>query len=154
MKIVYCKKWSLFRKQPHNIITQQEAQARHNKGEAYTAVISNSNTDTIRYVVDINSRFITVSFFNKEFENYLVYGFMKTDDKLFLNTAYYYRFQDGKEIEHIYFNFKENGDMITEKKDYINNIVEESEAKVDVSVNWESIPQFGEYQNLLKEERK
>lgn len=154
MKIVYCKKWSLFRKQPHDIITQQQARSRHEKGEPYTVVIYNSNSDSVRYVVDINLRFITVRFFNEEFENYLLYSFLKIDNKLFLNTAYYYRFQNNQEIEHLYFNFKENGDMVTEKKDYLNNIVEETEAKVDVSVNWEAIPQFGEYQNLLKEERK
>ena len=43
--------------------------------------------------------------------------------------------------------------MVAEKKDYIKNIVEESEYKVDVSCNWECIPKFGEYQELLKEER-
>ncbi|MBP1590662.1 MAG: hypothetical protein ILP22_01310 [Oscillospiraceae bacterium] len=154
MKTVYCKKWSVFRKQPHDIITEQEAKLRHEKDEAYTAVIYNSNHETVRYVVDVNSRFIVVNFFNEELENYLMYGFKKTEGKLFLNTAYYYRFQDNKEIEHIYFNFKENGDMVAEKKDYIKNIVEESEYKVDVSCNWECIPKFGEYQELLKEERK
>ena len=110
MKTVYCKKWSVFRKQPHDIITEQEAKLRHEKDEAYTAVIYNSNHETVRYVVDVNSRFIVVNFFNEELENYLMYGFKKTEGKLFLNTAYYYRFQDNKEIEHIYFNFKENGD--------------------------------------------
>ena len=153
MKIIYCKKWSVFRKQPHDIITEQEAKRRHEKNGPYTAVIYNSKDDTVRFVVDVNSRFIVVNFFNEELENYLMYGFVKIEGKLFINTAYYYRFLDNKEIEHIYFNFKENGDMVTEKKDYIKDIVEESESKVDVSGNWLSIPEFGNYKEILIEQR-
>ena len=74
MKIIYCKKWSVFRKQPHDIITEQEAKRRHEKNEPYTAVIYNSKDDTVRFVVDVNSRFIVVNFFNEELENYLMYG--------------------------------------------------------------------------------
>ncbi len=43
--------------------------------------------------------------------------------------------------------------MVVEKKDYINDFVEESESKVDVSGNCASIPEFGSYKEILIEER-
>ncbi len=53
----------------------------------------------------------------------------------------------------IFFNFYENGEMFAEKRNYITNEIEEREGIVDVSSNWENIPQLGDYSNVMIKER-
>lgn len=44
MKIVYCMEWSVFRKQPHNIISKQEAKEKHmSRGTYVAAIYENEN---------------------------------------------------------------------------------------------------------------
>ena len=151
MKIIYCKEWALFKKQPHDIITEQEAKNRYSKKESYVAVLYENNT--LKYVVEIDGISETVRFYDDNLDNYLLYSFVKKGENMFLNTAYYYCFKEGKKVEHVYFNFKENGEMVAEKRDYIEGRVEGSEGTVDVSCNWERIPDFGEYNSVIRIDR-
>ncbi|MBQ7775067.1 MAG: hypothetical protein IJ379_04015 [Lachnospiraceae bacterium] len=151
MKIVYCEEWSLFKKQPHKILSEQDAKKKAAKEETYTAVLYED--DKVRYVIEVNKAFLTVRFYNDAFEYYLLYGFEKKDDRLFLNMAYHYAYLDGEEQETTLFNFKENGEMVAERRNYISGEVEEREGVVDVSCNWEPIPEFGDYHGVIRVER-
>ena len=48
-------------------------------------------------VIGINEASLTVRFYNENQENYLLYGFVKKGDKLFLNAAYHYLYDNGGE---------------------------------------------------------
>lgn len=152
VKIVYCTEWSLFKKQPHNILNEQDAKSKFVSEGIYVAVIYEN--EKVKNVIEIDEMSLTVRFYNDNQENYLLYGFVKKNDKLFLNTAYHYTYFNNKKIEHILFNFKENGEMFVEKKDYISGELEEREAVVDVSCNWEPFPKFGEYAGVIKVDRE
>lgn len=52
------------------------------------------------------------------------------------------------------FGFKQNGELYMEKRDLLSGEIEEREAVVDVSCNWEDFPKFGDYSRLLILERK
>ena len=151
MKIVYCMEWSLLKKQPHNILSEEDAKERYIKEESYVSVIYENNK--VKNVIEIDEISITVRFYNDSLENYLLYGFIKKDDKLFLNTAYHYTYKESKKVEHILFNFKENGEMFIEKRDFITGNVEERDGIVDVSCNWELFPDFGDYHGLIRVNR-
>ena len=105
-------------------------------------------------VIGINENSLTVRFYNGNQENYLLYGFVKKGDKLFLNATYHYLYNNGVEVEMTLFNFKETGELFMERRSKASGEVEQREAVVDVTCNWEDIPQFGEYQGVIKVERE
>ena len=151
MKIVYCMEWSLLKKQPHVILTEQDAKEKYIREGTYVSVLYEN--DKVKNVIEIDEMSVTVRFYNDNLENYLLYGFIKKDGKLFLNTAYHYTYKEGKKVEHILFNFKENGEMFIETRDFVTGSVEEKEAIVDVSCNWEPFPAFGDYNGLIRVNR-
>lgn len=152
MKIVYCMEWSLFKKQPHNILSEQDAKERYKKEQSYVSVIYENKK--VKHVIESDKMSISVRFYNDDLENYLLYGFVKKEGKLFLNMAYYYTYKESKKVEHILFNFEENGEMFIEKRDFITGNVEEKDGVVDVSFNWEYYPNFGDYSGLIRVERE
>lgn len=97
MKITYCTVWSLFRKQPYHILSESDAKEKHINGEPYGVVIYEAE-DVIN-VIEIDENSLTVRFYNDKFENYLLYGFVKKDNRLFLNTVYHYLYNNGEEVE-------------------------------------------------------
>ena len=152
MKTIYCKQWSLFKKQPHCIISESEAKNKHINGESYVAVIYEA--EKIKNVIEIDKVSLTVRFYNENQENYLLYGFAKKGVKLFLNAAYHYLYDNGEKIEMTLFNFKETGELFMERSNNASEEVEQRDAIVDVVCNWEVFPQFGEYQGVIKVERE
>lgn len=150
--IVYCMEWALFKKQPHNILSEHEAKERFINEGTYVAVLYENNN--VKYVIEIDEVSLTVRFYNDNLENYLIYGFVKKNNKLFMNMACHYTYLNNKKIEHIIFNFNENGEMFTEKRDYVSGVVEEKEAIVDISCNWEDFPEFGYYYDVIRVERE
>lgn len=127
MKITYCTEWSLFRKQPNHILSESDAKERHINGEPYVAVIY--ETEDVINVIEIDESSLTVRFYNEKFENYLLYGFVKKDNRLFLNTAYHYLYNNGEEVE-------------------------QREIVVDVTCNWEDFPEFDNYFGIIRAERE
>ena len=151
IKTIYCEEWSLYRKEPHNVLSEDEAKRKSNNGESYVAVLYED--DDLKYVVGVNKMSLTVRFYNENLEDYLLYGFVKKQDKLFLNMANHWNYSNGEIIETILFNFKETGEMIVAKTNRLTNEVEEMESVVDVSSNWEEVVEFGQYQNVIRIER-
>lgn len=152
IKIVYCKEWALFGKEPHCIINESEAEDKHKNGESYVAVVYEK--EKVINVITNNKTSLTVRFYNDNQENYLLYGFVKRENKLFLNLAYHYLYDNGEEVETTLFKFKETGELFIERRNNVSGEVEQREDVVDVTCNWEEIPQFGEYQEVLKVERE
>ncbi len=94
-----------------------------------------------------------VKMVNHFLRKYLIYQFTLINEKLFLTGAYYYEYEKGEKIGHTIFSFKDDGKMLCEKKNYKSNEIEEREGIVDVSVNWEDIPEFGDYESIIRTER-
>lgn len=151
MKILYCKKWWFHKQKPINILNEEIARSNHLKGEDYTAVLSQYGV--IRYIIEISKADVFVNFIDDNERKYLTYTFhKKTEDKIFLSAAYYHYYETEKEL--LIFAFKENGKLYMEKRNLMNGEVDEREAVVDVSCNWEKIPEFGDYLNLIVLERQ
>ena len=52
------------------------------------------------------------------------------------------------------FNFKDTGELFMARRNNEIKIVEEREANVNVSCNWEEYPEFGDYSRLIILERE
>ena len=152
MEIIYCKKWWFPRKKSIEIFNEETARNNHLSGEDYTVVLKQN--DMVSYVVEMAKNDVFVHFMNDNEVNYITYAFHKENDKLFLNAAYYHSYEAEKEIELMVFGFKQNGELYMEKRDLLSGEIEEREAVVDVSCNWEDFPKFGDYSRLLILERK
>ena len=96
---------------------------------------------------------MTIILSNENLENYLFYGFVVKEGKLFLNTVYHYTYVNGEKLEHTLFNFNENGEMYIERRNLKTNEIEEREGVVDVTSNWEECPKIGHYSGVIKKER-
>lgn len=149
--IIYSEGWSNIRKKPHNIISREEALRKGENGESFFAEIFDD--DILIRVISINKDYYSVRFYDENQMLYLIYQFTLINEKLFLTGAYYYEYEEGEKIGHTIFSFKDDGKMLCEKMNYKSNETEEREGIVDVSVNWEDIPEFGDYESIIRTER-
>ncbi len=125
MEILYCMKWSLHKKRPIEVISQSTAFAKHCEGNRYTVVLSEKGV--VNNVIELDKDGIIVRFMDEKERTYLLYGFRrKNQEEIFLNTVYYYNYENEKEIENIFYK----------------------------SCNWEKYPEFGEYSRLIILERE
>ena len=93
---------------------------------------------------------------NENCEKYLTYAFHREkEDDLFLNAVYYHDYDENNiETQILIFGFETTGQLFMEKRNLLTGDVEEREAKVDISCNWEKFPKFGDYDSLIKKERE
>ena len=153
MKIVYCNEWSLFYKEPLEIWDKDVALECHNTGKRYSALIYEDNI--LKNVIELDKDGAIVRFYDKDMNVFLLYGFRRKDNnKLFLNAAYHYLYKNATKIEQTIFNFKDTGELFMERRNIESKNVEEREAIVDVSYNWEEYPEFGNYCSLIRVERE
>lgn len=153
MEILYCKKWWYARKRPIDTLDEKTAHHNHLCGKDYSVVMSQSGV--ISCVLDVSQNDVFVNFINKEGEKYLTYAFHREkDDDIFLNAVYYHNYENNKETEIMIFSFKVNGELYMEKRNLIDEDVEEREANVEVSCNWDKYPKFGDYSSLVVLDRE
>lgn len=152
MEMIYCKKWWFPEKEFFEIMNEETARKNHSKNKDYTVVLKQN--DKVSYVVEMTRNDVFVHFMNDNEVQYLIYDFHKENDRLFLNAVYYYNYQGEKESELMIFGFEKSGELYMEKRDLLTGEIEEREAVVDVSCNWEDFPKFGDYSRLLILERE
>lgn len=153
MDITYCKKWWQKKKKIVDEINIDEAMRIDENGENYTAIIWNEKN--IYAVIDVTKNCYFVRFLDELQNQYLVYEFQKKENgKVFLKGATHFEYNE-EILSILYvFNFEENGELFMEKTDVINGITEQKEDVVDVSTNWDICPCFGEYEHILRKERR
>ena len=84
---------------------QRTAFVKHCEGNRYTAVLSEK--DAVKNVIEVDKDGVIVRFMDENEQTYLLYGFRrKSEEEMFLNAVYYYNYQNGKETENIFYNFK------------------------------------------------
>jgi len=128
----------------------------HENRKIYFATIYNKNKP-INFL-EINNDFVLVGFLDELNRQYMDYVFYEVEpNKLSLKKAQYWEFvgdtDEMKTSER--YSFTQDGGLIIEEADILNNVIETKEAtqKVDVSGNYEAYPEFGQYEALIKKER-
>lgn len=154
MNLTYCDKWSIGKKKPWNYIDESEAKLRHQRKETYSAIMNENNK--VMNIVEVTNRAVIVYFLDEKLCSYLSYVFRIVDENnIFLNTATYYSYDGLTDIkkECTMVSFEKNGYIIMEQKDLFTNISKETDFMNDVSMNWDVLPEFGQYQSLCRKER-
>lgn len=146
MDIQYFKKW--FRKGGHGIgpISQIEAKTFHEQGIRYIAVVDG------KYIVDVAPPWYSVYFLDSLQRIFLEYDFQVIESRLFLKGAKHRQFTENTTNVSVYhgFNFEQSGAYITERQE---TTTEQKQGMFRTDALWESIPEFGFYDQLLVIER-
>ena len=106
--------------------------------------------------VHLKLGYVGVEFLDSQLRVETNYQFVKSDNgKLFLKTAISRSFDKNTaeimQAEKYY--FSPSGSVRIELDDRVKDIVESAEKDIDVTHNWEDIPEFGHYVSISQRER-
>ena len=154
MQLSFCERWFRHQKKMIKPLKEKKARQLDASGKPYTIVIG--DPDQPYCFIERNKLYYGVHFFDQLKRVYLIYSFDEAgENKLFLNEAIYHSYDgDNDEVlEGTIYWFSPNGKVTIEKVEYPSNKARRIEKTIDVSKNWEDIPEFGHYENLLEIER-
>ncbi len=152
--IFYCREWNDILNSPMKPFTVAKAKERHNKGEPYCVVIEIITGE--RIIVDCTADSYYVLFFDAENRRSLSYHFEKVnEEKVFLSKAWFPQYfgQSNKIEKGEVYHFKKNGEVNIVKSEPKGKNRYESNSIQNVERNYAAIPQFGNYESIIKRER-
>lgn len=154
-RLFYCKSWFRAKKKPTEIWTEQRARAAHVARTLYTAVVVGSNEDP-RCFLEVNDKFVGVGFLDDRLRESLYYAFKEVEPgRLFLSMATYREFQSDSDVvtSGTTYIFAQTGTVQIQKQSFNPDRMEATSSTIDVSLNYEQRPEFGEYDRLTRIER-
>jgi hypothetical protein len=153
--VSYCERWNNKQKTPIFPMSSDEAQARHDSGELYTAVLGDHETPTIVEVF-LGEGYVGVRWLEPHGKDAMRYAFRRADDRLFLSeVAINTVSAEGKVVEAESTLIKPDGTVEVSLFDNVNRRVKTAAPTTgnDVTAMWEDIPQFGDYASIARRER-
>jgi hypothetical protein len=158
MQITYCKYWSRFKKRVIELWDEKKALKAHNSGKLYTVLIGEPEKPDcfLEIALEQQSKFVGVSFLDDKMRDYLDYAFQEViPGKLFLSRVILREYSPntdtvskGQKVT-----FKTDGHVVIEKNDLLSGECLSKELQIDVSSNWESFPEFGQYESISRLDR-
>ncbi|MGW1006445.1 hypothetical protein [Streptomyces sp. NPDC002520] len=161
MNWTYCEQWNNLTEAPMNPLTPEQAQARHASGQLYTAVAfpDDHPVATLRVEVRLETGYTSVIFMDEQGRDSLDYTFTLVNGSLFLETATSYGYGDSPErggyadAERTEsYEFTTDG-IMRRTVEVDGEESKESRQGIDVASNWESVPNFGAYDALIRRDR-
>jgi hypothetical protein len=153
--VSYCERWNNKQKKPIFPMSADEARARHERAELYTAVLGDHETPTIVEVF-LNEGYVGVRWLEPHGKDAMRYAFRRVGDRLFLTeVAINTVSADGKVVQAESTLIKPDGTVEVSVFDNVNRTVKTAEPTTgnDVTAMWEPIPQFGDYASITRRER-
>lgn len=157
----YCEQWNNLTETPMNPLTPEQAQARHASGHLYTAAASpdEHSAPALRVELRLETGYSSVIFMDEYGRDSLDYTFTLINGSLFLETATSYNYGDSQErggyadAERMEsYEFTADG-IIRRTVEVDGEESRESRNGVDVTGNWEPVPNFGAYDALIRRDR-
>jgi hypothetical protein len=153
--VSYCERWNNNQKQPTFPLSADEARARHETGELYTAALGDHETPTLIEVF-LSEGYVGVRWLEPHGKDAMRYAFRRIEDRLFLSElAINTVSAEGKVVEAESTLIRPDGTVEVSLFDNVNRTVKTAEPKTgrDVTAMWEDIPQFGDYASISRRER-
>jgi hypothetical protein len=153
--VKYCERWNNKQKTPIFPMSEDEARARHDSGELYTAVLGDPETPTVVEVF-LTDGYVGVRWLEPHGKDAMRYAFRRTEDRLFLSeVAINTVSAEGKVVEAESTLIKPDGTVQVSLFDNVNRTVKAAEPQTgnDVAAMWEDLPQFGDYASITRRER-
>lgn len=156
MSTSYCEGWFRARKVATKPLTEAQARQRHEAGKLYTVLIGEPKRP--HTIIETRDHYLGVEFMDELLRSHSVYQFMRQPNgRLFMVMAVFREFQgDGEKLKRAQrLSFEPDGHVTSFETDYVNSPNEETvvEKYIDVSLNWEPYPAFGDYASIARFER-
>jgi hypothetical protein len=133
---------------------EEQARAAHAARRLYTVVVGSPESPSC--FVEVNDKFVGVGFLDERLRESLYYAFKEVEPRrLFLSMATYREFDGNSDIvaAGTTYLFDRHGTVKITRQRFKPHSVEATEATANVDGNYESWPEFGEYEDLIKVER-
>jgi hypothetical protein len=155
LTVSYCERWNNKQKTPIFPMSEDEARARHESGELYTAVLGDHETPTVVEVF-LTEGYVGVRWLESHGKDAMRYAFRRFEDRLFLSeVAINTVSAEGRVVEAESTLIKPDGTVEVSLFDNVNRTVKTEEPQIgkDVTAMWEDIPDFGDYASITRRER-
>lgn len=155
----YSERWSDLAGKPTSVISEDEARERNASGEPFTVTLGDPEAPDAVIDVAWKNDHLGVWFFDQEVRRSVHFSFRVHGDKLFLVTVMNWKYPEGAvlrneatTIERVSYTPEgivthEVTDKVADQKT-IRDI-----SDVDVRMNWEGIPVFGEWESVTRFDR-
>lgn len=152
--IYFCKSWFRAKKKPTEAWSESQARAAHASKQQYTVLVD--SVDKPYCFLDVADKVVGVGFLDDHLRESLTYAFQEIEQgRLFLTMATYREF-DGdtdKVVSGTSYLFEQNGAIQIRREFFNPHRLETKSSVSDVSSNYSCVPEFGEYDDLIRIER-
>lgn len=161
MQVTYCRRWSFRTQRVTDPLTVEQAAKLDAAGEWYTVVLGALTAPTAILDVVRGNRHIDVTFPDDRGRQVLTYDFRQVDDDtMFLTTMTRWEYGDeqARTISQAdvvdKFSYRDDGTVHREVRDVRARERRTTDfSGVDVSINWEPVPAFGDWESIARRER-
>ena len=160
--IFFCERWNNKKSAPIGPLTPAQAQRRDVAKQWYTVVLGDLAAPRCFVEVAWENDHVGVWFLDDELRRYVHYSFARIDDQLMFMDAvvlWYYpdgagrRFEDAEFIEDV--EYTREGTVTRECTDVrTREVTTEHWSDVPLDINWERVPEFGDYRSLTRLDRE
>lgn len=150
----YAEKWSRSHKEALRPLTEAQARGRHENGELYTALLGDAKHP--QAIIETRDHYFGIEFFDEQLRAHTTYQFKRQPDgRLFMVMAVFRQFAPdmkgaafGQSLH-----FETDGRVLSIEEDFRTRTEQRVEKHMDVSLNWEPYPVFGDYASIARYER-
>lgn len=152
--IYFCKSWFRAKKRPTEVWSEEQARAAHANKQHYTVLVE--SIEHPYCFLEVTEKFVGVCFLDGLLRETLTYQFQEVEPgKLFLTMATHREFEgETDKIESgTSYIFGRDG-VVQIRREFFNpHRLETSTSSSDVDSNYAAMPEFGEYDDLIRVER-
>ncbi|NHZ66970.1 lytic transglycosylase [Massilia genomosp. 1] len=152
--IFFCKSWFRAKKKPTEVWSEDQAKLAHANKRTYTVLVD--SVDEPYCFLDIAEGVVGVGFLDEFLRESLTYAFQEIEPgKLFLTMATHREFDGSadKVTSGISYLFEQNGSVEIRREFFNPHRLETVASTADVSSNYSAMPDFGNYDDLIRVER-
>ncbi|WP_322085246.1 glycosyltransferase family 9 protein [Burkholderia sp. BCC1999] len=152
--IYFCKSWFRAKKRPTEIWSEEQARSAHVNGQLYTVLVD--SVEQPYCFIEVTAKAIGLGFLDDLLRESLSYDFQEVEPgKLFLSMATYREFDGGTDrvISRKSYIFARDGGVTIRREFFDPHRIETATSSADVRPDYSAVPEFGEYDDLVRVER-
>jgi hypothetical protein len=152
--IYYCRTWFRAKKRPTEVWSEDQARSAHTKKLHYTVLVD--SIERPYCFLDIADKVVGVGFLDLLLRESLTYAFQEVQPGvLFLTMATHREFEGDTDnvTTATSYMFDRSGGIKVRRQSLGPHQIETSELSSDISSNYASAPEFGQYDDLIRIER-
>lgn len=153
MELTYCDRWNKLMTEPMSAFDEVEARRRHEAGELYTAISWVDDRPDAFVEVRFETAYVGCKFLDEQLRIVLTYRFDRLSvDRMFLVETRYYNPDDRSQHETMRFDVDGSMKRKLASTEFL-EVADTPLAGDELAILYEPVPQFGQYESVLRRER-